>query len=266
MAQHTKMEDGLLRIFDCPSWFDFQNKLHSILSDPDDDSIYGKYIFRGQSCSRWSLTSSFDRAYWNATPVDADRIYDTLITQFRSNYLVYGNMDKTNEYLPRVTSEDNKERFEMLAQHYGIPTKLIDFSYSPYIAAFFAFSNLEECTSGMVSIWAMRSNLNDVFSKKHLKIENEFYHGNARRLSQLGVFARNGTETRELERIFRKPEGRVYFKQGTDEIRPALFRFDLPESEASIALRDLDLMRINSMSVFPGIEGVVSWINKLKVN
>ncbi len=262
MAQSFKSKDGLFAAVDCSSWHDFRVKLSLTLNGGPSSDIYEKYLFRGQACSQWSLIAAFDRTAKELSPLQAERKYDGTISKFREGYLTYGRQDGSLEYLPKVKEHDDTTEFEMLAQHYGVPTRLLDFSYSPYIAAFFSFSKPHECESTLTSIWALSADVTKVFVDSHVKIESEFYAGNRRRLNQLGVFIRNNTETRNLEAVFSSEGAGKYYRADMVDHPPLLYRFDLPISEHKTALNDLNLMRINSMSVFPGIEGVVGWINK----
>ena len=48
------------------------------------------------------------------------------------------NLQLVNYSLP--FTEDNRRARLEFGRHYGIPSPLIDFSYSPYVATFFAFN------------------------------------------------------------------------------------------------------------------------------
>jgi hypothetical protein len=50
------------------------------------------------------------------------------------------NLQLVNHSLP--FSEDNRRARLEFGRHYGIPSPLIDFSYSPYVATFFAFNGV----------------------------------------------------------------------------------------------------------------------------
>jgi hypothetical protein len=51
-----------------------------------------------------------------------------------------GNLQLVNHSLP--FTEDNRRARLEFGRHYGIPSPLIDFSYSPYVATFFAFNGV----------------------------------------------------------------------------------------------------------------------------
>lgn len=107
----------------------------------------GGWMFRGQRNAAWPLESSLERAVSRrfgqpmATLGDYER---RLSREFRRHYHKYS-----------AHQPDPKDRVEWLAimQHHGAPTRLLDWTYSFYIALFFA---IETATPGDVcSIWIL---------------------------------------------------------------------------------------------------------------
>lgn len=92
-----------------------------------------KWIFRGQSYKE-PLMSSLEWALksYKIPLYDAPKIEKWMIRDFRRKY---EGID-----FERV-SEDTFYCLSLM-QHYGCPTRLLDWTYSPYIAAFFAFENM----------------------------------------------------------------------------------------------------------------------------
>lgn len=84
-----------------------------------------KYIFRGQNEPYYGIRANGFRPYkggWNT-----DKIFD--IRKIANSFY--------NQVITKLTDEE-KRYFLAFCQHYGIPTNLVDFSYSPLIALFFA--------------------------------------------------------------------------------------------------------------------------------
>lgn len=268
MDQYFRLTDGLVATIDCSNWNEFQQRVKTVLTSNNVSisEIGKRYIFRGQSCSSWGLTSSFDRLYTSLAPKGANALHSDIIEKFRQSYLVYGVRDAQKDYLPEANKDDSDERFETLAQHYGVPTRLLDFTKSPYIAAFFAFSKPNECATDLVSVWALDLKCREVLGSSIIEIEDNFYLENVRQQSQLGVFVRNKTETRTLDNVLNSGGEPKYYNKQNETEYPLLYKFDIPVSECDTAIADLELMNINSLTVFPGIEGVVSWINKSLTN
>lgn len=91
-----------------------------------------------------------------------------------------------------------------------------------------------------------------LIDKDHIElIVPPFKRSNERLRRQRGLFTRNRTDMLCIEDFLR-----WQMENESDEFaRPSLWRFDMPASQARIALRDLAEMRISSTELFPGLEG-----------
>ena len=199
----------------------------------------GRYLFRGMGDANWCLSSSFDRQF---SSLDRDRrleLWGELILQWRQNCQETGVSDS-------VVRDDQK--LWALGQHNGLPTRLLDWTTSPYIAAFFAFEGwLTELPHkfGHVAIWVLHLD-NPVWSRDTgVEIVTPPALDNIRLQNQNGKFTLSRTPFATLEEYVER------FSTG-----PALTKVVLPASEALPALPDLDSMGINSYQLFSDLTGL----------
>jgi hypothetical protein len=92
-------------------------------------------VFRGhRDAIRYRITSTLSRHHGAPYNPRTSWEVDEMLRHF------LGNLQLVNHSLP--FTEDNRRARLEFGRHYGIPSPLIDFSYSPYVATFFAFNGV----------------------------------------------------------------------------------------------------------------------------
>jgi len=129
------------------TWFEFKELI-------DSDYHHFDWIFRGQGNAKWPLSSSLERM--KCEELDEEKI----VNNFKAQASVFINKSE-------LPDKDNNIEWLSLMQHHGAPTRLIDFTCSPYVAAYFAF---EENNNNDRSIFCINGNKLYKRTQKLLKI------------------------------------------------------------------------------------------------
>ena len=211
------------------TWDEFKvDVLHELY---DNQFERGLYIFRGQSCAEWGLVSSFDRLFHNR------KLSNQMLTNFKELCENYDLCDT------KILADEAK--LLALGQHFGLPTRLLDWSYSPYIAAFFAFNDIysNNDDNEHVAIWCLKCN--EIFEQNELlEIVKVKQAGNFRIRNQDGAFTLLKSLLYDDLSIF------------LDEKHPNILRkYIISKSEAEFAIKDLDAMGINNIRIYPDLSG-----------
>ncbi|HHT9114561.1 MAG: FRG domain-containing protein [Planctomycetes bacterium] len=209
------------------------------------------YYCRGHANEHWKLQTSFHRL---ASPagITLEDYRTTIIPE-----LHYHICAQANEII-NLQCPEEFGAFLALLQHHGFPTPLLDWTLSPYIAAYFAFREVNDTSpeSDNVRIFVFDYvNWSRHFSQpldlsemkiKYVSVFRPYAKYNPRLIPQQGVFTVTNVDDME-EYILRR---------STDVNKKFLFKALLSVKEKPHIMRELNLMGINEMSLFPSVDGI----------
>ncbi|OQK17160.1 hypothetical protein AU255_04470 [Methyloprofundus sedimenti] len=105
------------------------------------------FVYRGHSSAEWKLQSTLERVIgtkWSSE--NARKFEDHSHKAFRSKYHIYNQ----TEHTPK-----SKLSWLSVMQHYGVPTRLLDFTESPYVALYFALETYDPLSNEDFAIYAL---------------------------------------------------------------------------------------------------------------
>jgi hypothetical protein len=232
-----------------------------------------RWIFRAAKMGE-DLATSLERAVLGQHP-DLARAFDVedrILREFRR---------RAHHYLNPLPADDDVLQWLSLIRHYGGPTRLMDWTYSAFVALFFALSHRAEPGGGYV-IWA---------------VDAPWLRGRAHRvLGEAGdvdlLAPTSDAPGARYAALFRPPDvdplrlaplvypaapfrlnERLTLQQGVflcprqitapfeanlkamGPGRDVLKAFTIPEASRRPFLEDLDRMNMNSATLFPGLQG-----------
>jgi hypothetical protein len=217
---------------------------------------YSHWAFRGERDERWPLFSSLSRYLQNSgvAPGAWSEQEARILRIFKR---------KAHQFLDKPPDWEDDFQWLALMQHHGAPTRLIDFTWSPYVAAFFAL----ERTLGDGVVWAMNParvdssraptpvrtdpRVKDNFQRFFLKGRRQFiwmgepHTMNRRLIAQSGTFAVPSVLDVAIEDML----------SDADQ-ENILAKCVLTHVVREVGMRELYRMNITYATLFPDLDGL----------
>lgn len=240
-------------------WADFENALSKLQQKHDDFdwrlSAKAKLLFRGQSNAAWPLSTTLER-YTRKIRDFGDYLRTISATAPAVESLTKRKWE-VPEYPELADWATDPKRvwlsslpaypYLVYLRHHGFPSPLLDWSTSPYVAAFFAFRSKSDAP---VAIYAYLETTGSGKTSRGgaatIHTEGPYVTTHARHVLQqcqytvCTRFVDDKLLVANHEEVFARNEQR----------QDLLWKFVLPSTERLNVLRRLDLYNLNAFSLF----------------
>ena len=248
------------------NWDELQKAIFDGVWDERIRRYRNNCVYRGMGDVAWDLSPSLKRACAHDI---------TLEKQMLRSLKKYGYAD--------LNGAASTWQILSIGQQYGLPTRLLDWTYSPLVAAHFATENQDVYDRDGVIYCADLDQMNALLPgvlKKHLKDERT----NVFSIDALDRLAESLDDLKRLEEgkpftLFFEPSSLVdrianqyalfsvssdpqWCINDTEGAEQFLKKIILPAS-VKLEIRDkLDYINVSERMIYPGLDGVCKWITR----
>jgi hypothetical protein len=237
-----------------------------------------KFIYRGHGIASYQLAPEVFR-YINTTQKSFIHPYWVTEEQILSDFI-----SDACRYLRDIPEDDIATWLE-ISQHFGLPTRLLDFTENPLVALYFACATAPDQTG---TVWILnegtykekvysltpavqgltdRDIIMRIIAEKHADHPTIQYpwiyrpnYREERMHTQSSIFMIWGSCEKPLE-SFLSQENYIAEDDDSTQHTKIACRIQLPAAHKSTLLKQLDLCGINEKFIYPGLDGIGKYYN-----
>lgn len=267
MSERVIEQDNMVKEYECDSWDDFTRAVRPlrVVKHPDQAgvNIAPHIIYRGHEDPNYRLSSTLER---DILPIkQASKQGEPLEDLIDRNYGAQsfekhcsGLLERFRAYaagLDGVDANLDDEELWAVGRHFGLLSPYLDWSASPYVAAFFAlgkFANnfkartqfrIPQNSDAVVSVWGLQ--LWDDLEDDSFEVSSFIGRPSSRLRAQQAWFTRlSASNYVDVEAYLKSREKAHYLE-----------KFNLNARASAEAFEQLNLMNINYLTLFPDATG-----------
>jgi FRG domain len=214
--------------------------IHKIKVAQEANGNKADLIFRGQSEDKPLLPKLARLSNEGLLNGSIHTVENLMMAEFQRNIL------PLSEFKP-----DNDWDLLALAQHYGLPTRLLDWSYSALVALWFAVKSAPKADGVVWILATLSTDFREIKKDKSpYKVKSSKIFRSAvvsRRISsQVGLFTLHLIED----------DGKVYQFETTRDFKTRLTKIGIPSKSFAILRKQLDILGVNNATIFPDMIGL----------
>jgi len=250
------------------SWEQLQAAIENLIDSLGERS--DNFLFRGQSDSNWKLDTTIERKL--KPPISLSRYYRFAYTakpKLETFVKTTWDIPTPHEYDGWLKEKDTLTFFDMpgydylaYLRHHGYPSPFIDWTASPYIAAFFAFNGCAPAENKSVSVYCYleHAEVGKIRSsdQPNIYVLGPYVKVHKRHVLQQSQYSICVELDESHNQIYANHE-LVLSKD--DERQDQLWKFNIPSAERNQALKSLNKMNINAYSLFGSEDSLVESIS-----
>ncbi len=273
------MSTKTLRTLNLRCWSGFEAAIQKLENERQvkNGRLLHPPLFRGHGSNKWKLETTLERSHpsecgrpevsfleYYRTASAAKPVIETLSGKTRRDIPDYPTFmreleDNTSTWLDVLMFKHAAvvEYFVYL-RHHGFPSPLLDWTASPYVAAFFAFDSPSRNAKRVCIYALLQDQIHGGSSDAHLFVVGQYMRSHPRHFQQQCQYTMCvALDSRNRDYVFRTHQSGLQEALGPNG---KLVAITIPIGERITALRHLERMNINAFSLFGSEDSLIRTI------
>lgn len=246
--------------------------------------LYPHFIFRGHSDKAYEILPGVLRWKKSADGRSVESVYSMAEFNILNDFI-----GEASRFINNIAPDDFVAWLE-ISQHFGVPTRLLDFTENPLIALYFACVDKPEkdgviwiidehsynrkfhSINGMVRADISKGTVNDIIFNEIIMPQNigqnQFpwiykpYYREERMNMQSSVFMLWGHKINKLTDFLDSSDYMTFSPPINNQTHGIIGRIEISKKIKQKVLQQLNLLGINEKFVYPGLDGIGKHIKK----